>query len=195
MSKWIAGLVVMAGVLAPGDALAQVCAGTPVADGQRMFGGRVILFDGGTQFGGMGTFNVDGPLSIEVNADLVDFDDFDDMGFEIAGRGFYELANLEIPLCPMAGLSFFTVDELNVLTVSIGSGIGARVELSPNADMIFHGIPQLLLSRASIDDESETDSDFLLELGGTIAGERIFGSLLIYLGDDEAFGVRIGFVQ
>ena len=178
----------------------QVCVGTPVADGGKMIGGRVLFFDGGTRFGGMGTINPVGPLSFDANVDLIDPDaEGADMGFGIEGRGIYEVPDLEIPICPVGGLSFFTIEDLDVFGIVLGGAIGTATTLTPNSDLILHALPQLIVSRASIDNEfvdhSETESDFALELGGTITGERLFGTLLVIIADEDAFGFRVGILN
>lgn len=173
--------------------LAQVCVGTPVSDGQRMFGGRVLFPDGGTVFGPTGTFNVNGPASVEWNVDLFDSDiEGADMGFGVGVRLPYELRNLAIPICPVVGASYATIEDLDAIGIEVGAALGADLALTSTSSLLLYGLPELVISRFSVGDASETESDFVLELGGTVAAQRLHGTLLILLGDDTVFGVRVG---
>lgn len=189
-------------VISPAEG--QICVGTPMMDGQNMFGGRALFFDGGTRFGGMAGVNPAGPLSFDAHADLIDSDvEGADMGFGVEGRLIYEVPGLAVTICPVAGVGYSSIENADVLALTLGGGIGTETSLSGNTRLVLHALPQLVVSRASVDFEfmgieesdSETESDFGLEVGGTIRGERVFGTLLILLADDEAFGFRIGVIR
>lgn len=204
MTRYLVNLGVLFAIfLITNSAMGQVCVGTPVVDSQKMIGGRVLLFDGGTTFGPMGGVNISGPLSFDANVDLIDPDaEGADMGLGLEGRGIYEIPDLNVPICPVAGVSFTTIENSDAFGIMVGASIGNEMALSSDADLILHALPQLVVTRVSRDfdingfedSDSETNSDFVLELGGTVVGERLFGTLLILLADEEAFGFRIGFV-
>src|SRR5690606_32227237 len=81
----------------------------------------------------------------------------------------------ELSICPTAGLSYLTWDELSAFSVPLGVSLGTAIPISGGAATLNpFAMPQLVWSRASAEGfDAESDTDF----GYTVGLNAIFGNL------------------
>jgi hypothetical protein len=180
----------------------QECIGIPTSDGERHLAARVGFSEGANSYGAEFGANLTGPLSVRFRGDFIDFDDFDDGGWSVSGEGAIQAGSaLPVPVCPVFGLSYAGVQDadFNVLTFHAGAGIGGPLSQNTAGSFIVYAVPQLLVNHISVDtdfvEDSETETDFGAELGATLAGARVFGTVALFVStidDGTSFELGIG---
>jgi len=185
-----------------GALMGQECIGIPTSDDERHLAARVGFSEGANSYGAEFGANLTGPLSVRFRGDFIDFDDFDDNGWSVAGEGTIEAGSaLPVPVCPVFGLAYAGVQDadFNILTFHAGTGIGGSLSQNTAGSFIVYAVPQLIVNRVSIDtdlvEDSETETDFGAELGATLASARVFGTVALFVStidDGTSFEVGIG---
>lgn len=183
---------------------AQVCAGFPTVDRQFSFGGSLGFPDGGNQYGAEVSYNVQGPFAVFGGVDIFSPDGEGDSTDVFYAGGSYNLLSLSVgeganpvQVCPTARVDYSSGDGYSVLQVPVGVGLGTSLSLTPAAQLMPYVIPQLVVSRVSVDGfDSETETSLGVR-GGALIGVGMFfiGAELEHLFEDNfdtAYGIRAG---
>ena len=194
--------VVLAGSLVAMEGVAaQACLGIP--DGSRG------AFLGSVQFPeNAKTYGVSGIVGAE-NSDLYfgggfGLTSFDYEGSEnlksFSGTAAVELGSVspDLSLCPVVGVGYSWVEDLNVLSVPLGVGLGTTVPLGENgsAGLTPYAMPQFLWERATFMDESDSETYFGVVAGANVNFDRLligaFVTKIFEEGADAVFGIQGG---
>jgi|GEM_PF-3959706 len=178
----------------PSAVAAQLCAGSPAGPGQFALQAGLTFMDGGTGFGGSGTANLDGPLSLNAGAAVVDIDGLDSNLKSLSGGVAYDLPIEGFAACPFAGAGYDTWSgsfegvstDLSVLSLPLGLSVGVSVGDGESAILIPSASAGLLYQRGSVSasdgfdqvDESDSDTEFFVGGGAAVA----FGQLFLRVG-------------
>lgn len=190
-----------------GTAQAQVCAGFPSSDRGFYFGARADFPEGGDSYGVEAAYNASGPLSVFGGLNVVSPEGSDEdvnvyragVAFEIASLGM--MIGPQVSVCPVAEVSWFSEQDVTVMQIPIGLGIGADLGLPVGPSVSGYAIPQLVVTRLDVEDddplfEDDSSTDF-----GVRAGVNVGFGLITVGGEvqhvfvdesDPVFGIRVG---
>lgn len=176
-------------VLSTGSAAAQACLGVPTRDAQFNLRGDVGFPEETKQYSAVVTADLNGPLSFELNAGLIDIDEVEDNGVSFGGKLAYELPGLtQASICPLAGGQYSTLTaeetaggvtfeaDASSLVIPIGIGVGKTLPLGTTSSFTLYAQPQYLHIRSSIDanvgdiefEEEETGNEFGIDAGARL---------------------------
>lgn len=187
--------------LVAGAAQAQICAGYPTGMAGFYFGARADFPEGLNSAGVEAAYNFAGPLAIQGGMDIVSVEDVDDSDANVFNIGAsLDVASLgamigpRVSVCPQARV-VFSDEEDSDMAIPIGLGIGGDLGV-PGTAISAYAIPQLVIFRTEVLDETETETDFGFR-GGVNVGFGIFsiGGEVQHIFVDEAdpvFGIRAG---
>jgi hypothetical protein len=208
MKKTTLAIAVLAAATLAGSAQAQVCASYPTVDGGFSLGGRIDFPDDLDSFGVEGSYNPRGPLSVFGGLNVLsgEGDDEESEDLFFAGLAFEtpRIAGMMGPrasACPQVRVEYGDFDGLSYLRVPVGLGLGGTFATSPSGPTISpYVIPQIVYTRASLDDVDESETEFGVRGGALltfgmfyVGGELNFlGGDLNITGSDTAFGIRAG---
>ena len=214
MKRNLAVLAAALAVLCPGLLSAQACLGVPTADRQTALQGGVGFTQGMKSYGAGVSANLQGPLSVYANYNLLKPDNIDTSGNEFGAGVGYELAASGVSLCPAVGASYarfheefgFEEGTVTSIVVPLGLGIGKLLPAGANSYVTVFGAPQFLYLKTEVSYDgglgSFEVSDTRNEFGGTV-GLR-YGTAGFYLGgavsmntienSDPIFSVGLGFI-
>jgi hypothetical protein len=191
-----------------GSAQAQVCAGFPSSERGFYFGGRADFPEGGDSYGVEAAYNAAGPLSVFGGLNVVSAEDTDDdesvnvyrvgAAFELASVGM--MLGPQFSVCPTAEVNWASEDDVTLMQIPIGVGIGANLGLPAGPALSAYAVPALVVSRLDVPDDSgfddETETDFGIRAGVNVGfGIISVGGELQHVFVDEAdpvFGIRFG---
>lgn len=181
------GFIVVAGLaLAAAPAAAQICAGYPNSPGQTSVGLRASFPTGGTTIGVEASRNWTNPMAAFVNLNLLMPDDDDADNTPIIGGGLaYEIGDMItaapawLSICPVAGVTFMSQNDVTQLTFPLGVGFGMTIATTEDFSINPFVIPQFVLMRVSSDDVSTSSSDFGLGAGGIIKFRGVYGTVTL----------------
>jgi len=192
----------LSALVSPRALLGQECIGIPTADGEKHLAARIGFSEGANSYGGEFGANLAGPLAVRFRGDFIDFDDFEDSGWSVGGEGVIETSGaLPVPICPVIGLAYAGVQDadFSLLTFHAGAGIGGPISQNTAGSFIVYAVPQLLVNHVSVDtgfaEDSETETDFGAELGATLAGAQVFGTVALFVStidDGTSFEIGVG---
>jgi hypothetical protein len=192
--------------LSPAVVQAQTCIGVPISAGQFGIGAEVGFLDGGKRYSGIGTANLNGPLSLQVRVDVLKADDVpddvDDSTTAFGGQAAYKLVEASsYSACPFVGVSYLSEgegdNELSLLTIPIGVGIGVALPTG-GLDLSAFATPQLLINRVAFtilgESFDDTSTDFGTEIGARIRAGALFfgGSVFVTSVEDSDPEFRLG---
>lgn len=192
-----------------GSAQAQVCAGFPSSDRGFYFGGRADFPEGGDSYGVEAAYNAAGPLSVFGGLNVVSAEDAgdDDESVNVFRVGAaFELASLgmmigpQVSVCPVAEVNWFSEDDVTLMQIPIGIGVGADLGLPVGPSVSGYAVPSLVVTRLDVPDdaliEDETETDFGIRAGVNVGfGIITVGGELQHVFVDEAdpvFAIRAG---
>jgi len=187
--------------LVAGGAQAQICAGYPTGLAGFYFGARADFPEALNSVGVEAAYNMAGPLALQAGMDIVSIEDVDDSDENVFNVGAsLDIASLgamigpRVSVCPQARVVFSDAEDSN-MAIPIGLGIGGDLGL-PGTALSAYAIPQLVILRTEILDETETETEFGFR-GGVNLGLGIFnvGGEVQHLfidGSDPVFGIRAG---
>ena len=192
--------------LTPAVVQAQTCIGVPISAGQLALGAEVGFLDGAKSYGGIGTANLTGPLSLQARVDVIKFDDapddVDDSTTTFGGQVAYKLTETSTySACPFIGARYLSEcdDDFGVSALIVPVGVGVGVVLPTGGlDVSAFATPQLLITRAEAtflgESESDTSTDFGTEIGARIRTGPLFfgGSVFVTSVEDSDPEFRIG---
>lgn len=201
----MAGLATL-GLVAGEAAVAQACIGYP----QRSDGALDATFSfpevgTGYDLSGM-VASRDTDFFLQGGFGLVTPDDDELENIKtVHGSAAYEVQALapDISICPLAGVSYSWVEDLNTWTIPFGVGAGATVPLGRRGDAGFTPfvVPRFLYVRQSMDDvEDDAESEIFVGVTGglTINVEefRVSGAVskIFEEDDDPVFSLSVGAV-
>lgn len=196
----------------PAVVQAQTCIGVPITAGQLALGAEVGFFDGGKSYGGIGTANLSGPLSLQARFDVIKIDDVpdgeDDSTTTFGGQVAYKLTETSsYSVCPFVGARYLSEGDddfgVSALVIPIGVGVGLALPTG-GLDLSAFATPQLLITRAEVtflgESVSDTSTDFGTEIGARIRTGPLFfgGSVFMTSVEDSdpefriAAGIAVG---
>ena len=208
MKKTAGLLAAVATVALAGTAQAQICAGFPSSDRGFYFGGRADFPDGGDSFGVEAAANLSGPLSVFGGLNVVSVEDVDNSDTNVYRLGAaFELASLglmigpQVSACPVAEVNWASEDDVTIMQIPIGVGIGANLGIPVGPSVSGYVVPSLVISRLDVPDddplfEDATETDFGVRAGVMVGfGLVTVGGELQHVFVDDAdpvFGIRVG---
>jgi hypothetical protein len=199
-----------------GPAMAQACLGVPTHDAQFNVRGEVAFPQDTRQYSAVVTADLNGPLSFELNAGLIDIDEVEDNGASFGGKLAYEMAVSQLSICPLGGgqYSTITVEETdgavtlegdaNSLVIPVGIGLGKTLPLGSGSSLTLYAQPQYLHIRSSFEaavagieiDEEAIENEFGIDAGARLGlGRLLVGGAMNWatLPDyDPVFSVTAG---
>jgi len=186
-------------------AIAQVCAGIPMATGSTSLVGGLSFPDNANGYSIAVQHKANQAVVVGAGYGLTTFDDI--LGFEVPSMhqfvvsGAYEIplaatnTGVDLAVCPDVSFGYARWDEVTILTVPLGVSFGAAFKAAEGSALIapFVG-PFFAWQRASADGESESDSDLGFTLGTNfLVANFLFGFGYTKIGDaDGTFGIRFG---
>jgi hypothetical protein len=185
-----------------GAAQAQICAGFPTGPSGLYFGGRVDFPQELNSVGVEAAYNPVGPIGINGGMDIVSVEDLDDSDQNVFNLNLsVEVASLSAvvgpraSVCPQVGV-VFSDEEDSDMAIPIGLGIGGSLG-APGLPIDAYAIPQLVIFRTEILDETETETEFGFRAGVNVGFGGMFsiGGEVQHIFVDEAdpvFGIRAG---
>jgi len=200
---------VVAAVLAVGfamvgtPAVAQLCRGLPLVQGQTAFALTAGFPDEALTVGARAMNRVSGPLTLGVSYELTTYDsDLDwDNDHTIGALAAFELpvpalAAAGLELCPTGGVSYTTDGDLNILQIPLGIGVGGTFPVGDGLGLAPYAVPALYRTRASYDGASFSDTEFGVRAGANLLVNNLFfGALVDKVGDVNAvLGIQAGIV-
>lgn len=203
----VSAVVVATLVLVASYAQAQACLGYPLGAGSTAVVGAASFPDGANSFGVGIAHKATESASFGAYYSATTFDDI--FGFEVptmhsvGATGAYEVHLVTsdtapaLSLCPNVGFEYGRWDEINILIAPLGFAIGASIPIADNTAILTPYVnPQFFWSRASIDGESETDTDFGFTAGASVrVSNLLFGPRISKIADGKAtFGLMAGYV-
>jgi hypothetical protein len=208
MKKSAGLLAALATVAFAGSAQAQICAGFPTADRGFYFGGRADFPNGGDSFGVEANYNASGPLSVFGGLNVTSTEGVDDSDQNVYRAGVaLEMASLgmmigpRVSACPVAEVAWASENDITVMQIPIGLGIGASLGMPVGPTVAGYVEPALVISRFDVPDdavllEDETSTDFGIKAGVLVGfGMITVGGEVNHLfvdGSDPTFGIRVG---
>jgi hypothetical protein len=208
MKKSAGLLAALATVAFAGSAQAQICAGFPTADRGFYFGGRADFPEGGDSFGVEANYNASGPLSVFGGLNVTSTEGVDDSDQNVYRAGVaLEMASLgmmigpRVSACPVAEVAWASENDITVMQIPIGLGIGASLGLPVGPTVAGYVEPALVISRFDVPDdavllEDETSTDFGIKAGVLVGfGMITVGGEVNHIfvdGSDPTFGIRVG---
>lgn len=201
------GLTVLAVMATASPAIAQVCAGFPMATGSTSLVGGLSFPDNANGFAIGVQHKANEAVVVGVAYELTTFDEI--FGVELPSmHNFAANAAYEIPLaatntgadlavCPEVGFGYGRWDELNILTVPLGVSFGAAFRAAQGSTIVAPFIsPYFVWQRVSADGESESADDLGFTLGSNfLVSNFLFGFGYTKIGDaDGTFGIRFGMI-
>jgi hypothetical protein len=199
----MAGIVPAVAACLASAAEAQVCAGFPTADREFTIGASTNFPEGLNPRGVEVSYNAPGPLSVVGGASVVSIENDEGILAEsvLVGASYTLLGSQTGAggqVCPITSLGYSWSDDLGTSgSLSVGLGLGANLSLNRTFGVYPYVAPQVVLSRASLDGDTETGAD-LGVAGGVMVG---IGALwvgpsvthVVESGADPVFGIRGGF--
>jgi hypothetical protein len=172
--------------LAAVPAAAQICAGYPNSPGQTSVGLRASFPTGGTTLGVEASRNWMNPMAAFVNVNLLmpDEDDSDNVavlggGLAYEVGGFIPAVPTWLSVCPVAGVTFMSQDDVTTLTFPLGVGFGMTLATTETFSINPFVIPQFVLTRISVEDVSTSDNNFGIGAGGIIKFRGVYGGVTL----------------
>lgn len=185
---------------------AQVCLGTPLSSGATTVAVGAQFPDNANTYGvgviHQATQNVNLGASYALTSFSGILDGMPSM-HSVGGRAAFEVpmntnaGGPALSICPNAGAEYGRWEDMNIVSVPVGVGVGVAFPLADNFAMIApYANPQYVWTRMSLDGESDSTSDFGFTLGANlVVGNLLFGPTFAKLGDsDGMFGIRAGFI-
>ncbi|HET7228619.1 MAG TPA: hypothetical protein VFJ16_01320 [Longimicrobium sp.] len=201
MKKTTFALAALAAVAFSGTASAQVCAGFPTRDGQGSLHALANFPSGFDQYGGEVSYNLAGPLAVNGGF-IYSTADGEHLNTFRAGAALdissYTGGMLPgISICPNVRADFSSQDDVDLVQVPIGLGLGATLPLGDRElTLTPYAIPALYWTRISGGGDSVSETDFGIRGGADVNFDRFFlGGMVEWVnveGQDAVFGVRAG---
>jgi hypothetical protein len=190
-------VVLLLSILAT-PAVAQVCLGVPLGEGQTYGALRAQFPDGANRFGIKAANRISGPITVGVQYMLNSFDGDIDSRHTIGGEVSYDLpvaalAEAGFALCPTAGIFYTSTDPGSSVVVPFGVGIGGNLEVGDGLGLAPYIVPGFHWQRFS-NGTSSTNTDFGFNGGANLLVNNLFfGAFIEKIGDfDLEFGVQAG---
>lgn len=185
--------------LAPGPALAQVCAGVPLDERPVALSAGYATSDGVTGWGAGFDGRVEGPLVVSGSAARYDYAGTEVNVWQAGGGVGWEIGLGPARLCPRAALAYAWPDddgfEIDAWTGSATLALGHAVGLGAARALGF-AEAGVAVTRAATGEASATSTDGVAALGATLAGSRLFGSATLELTTaeqiDPLWGLAVG---
>lgn len=198
-------VLALTGMASP--AFAQVCTGFAMApgamqatlmgefpDGATMFGGSVARKSGDQLIYGVGYAytSVDDVLGVEMPAQHT-----------FSGFGSYEIglnaasAGPSFVACPNVQFGYTKFEDANIFAVPLSVSLGTTFEVADGIVLAPYFNPGLHWHRVSVDDFSDSETNFGWALGGnmSISSSFLVGAQYYKVGDgDGVFGLRFGLI-
>ena len=202
------GLTVLAVMATASPAIAQVCAGFPMATGSTNLVAGLSFPDNANGYSIGVQHKANDAVVVGASYELITFDDI--LGIiELPSQhhfmvnGAYEIplaaanTGADLAVCPEVGFGYGRWDEANILTVPLGVSFGAAIRAAQGSAIIapFVG-PTFVWQRVSADGESESADDLGFTLGSNfLVSNFLFGFGYTKIGDaDGTFGIRFGMI-
>ncbi|HEY0037965.1 MAG TPA: hypothetical protein VGB66_14810 [Longimicrobium sp.] len=212
MKKSVAGVFTAVATLAfAGTAQAQICAGYPSSDRGFYFGGRVDFPEEVDSYGVEANYNFSGPLGVYAGLNVLSDEDGEEgednsldelyagVAFEALSLGL--MIGPRVSACAVGEVRNISEDGLNYTEIPLGVGIGASLGI-PLVKAAGYVQPQVVFTRASFEDNDETDTNFGIKAGATlglglvtVGGEvrhMFLSDDALSIRDETTFGIRVG---
>lgn len=213
MKKSVAGLVAaFATVALANTAEAQICAGYPSSDRGFYFGARADFPEDLDSYGVEANYNFSGPLGVYAGLNVLSVEDgtegednsedelYAGVAFEAASLGL--MIGPRVSACGVAELRNVDFgDDLSYTEIPVGIGIGASLGI-PMVEAAGYVQPQVVFTRFSLGDESESETNFGIKAGAnlglglvTVGGEvrhMFIDDDALTIHDETTFGIRVG---
>jgi len=211
MKKSVAGLFAAVATLAfAGTAQAQICAGYPSSDRGFYFGGRIDFPEDVDSYGVEANYNFSGPLGVYAGLNVLsdqdageDDESLDELyagvAFEVVSLGL--MIGPRVSACAVGEVRNISENGLNYTEIPLGIGIGASLGI-PLVKAAGYVQPQVVFSRASFEENEETDTNFGIKAGATlglglvtVGGEvrhMFLSDDALSIRDETTFGIRVG---
>lgn len=206
--SWSVSALAFALTLVASPVASQTCLGLPLYTGQSSVGVGAFFLDGADAYGVSATTRIGQNLSFAGNYTLTQLD-------EIAGvklpsmhtsgaRATYEVpvsqnrANAAVGVCPNVGAAYTSWEDVGMISVPVGVGLGATISVSDNLATITPYVnPAFYWTRASLEGfDAESSTDFGVTAGATLNVSNLyFGAGYTQIGDaDGNFSVGAGLI-
>lgn len=183
-------------------AVAQVCVGVPLGVGQTSLDLRAHFPDGANIFGARAANQFSESLAVGAFIQHADVDGGDsqqaigaDVVFDLPIAA---LQDAGASLCAAGGVSFTFQDDPRFIEVPFGVGLGASFDVGDGMAVVPYAFPHLSWQRVSFDGFSDSDTDFVLDLGANLIVDNLYFGIMIddVIRDhaDTTFGVRAGII-
>lgn len=212
MKKSVAGLFAAVATLAfAGTAQAQICAGYPSSDRGFYFGARADFPEDLDSYGVEANYNFSGPLGVYGGLNVLSVEDGEEgednsldelyagVAFEAVSLGL--MIGPRVSACAVGEVRNISEDGLNYTEIPLGVGIGASLGI-PLVEAAGYVQPQVVFTRASFEDNDETDTNFGIKAGATlglglvtVGGEvrhMFLSDDALSIRDETTFGIRVG---
>lgn len=204
MRKYV-GLAALAMMATASPALAQVCAGFPMATGSTNLLAGVTFPDNANGYSVGVLHKPADAVVVGASYTLTTFDEI--LNIEIpsahnfAVEGSYEIplaaesSAADVALCPNVGFGYGSWDEITTLTAPLGLALGAAFKVADGSTIVApFANPFFMWQRASANDVSDSETDFGFAAGSNILiSNFLVGFTFSKIGDaDGTFGFRIG---
>lgn len=178
----LAAAALLGTLATPDAARAQVCLGSPTAEGQFAVTGSGTLSSNDRKDFGFGLeANLPGPLAFRAG---VNFDEHgDDRVARYGGRGSYDVRSNGISVCPVAGADYSrrtSGDQTSTLIrIPVGVSVGGRIALSEGGPALIPSVRAGLAHRRFSggglgEGQTETDNSLFAIAGGSVSLNEFF---------------------
>lgn len=178
----------------------QACVGDPARPGQTTVAAEVGFSDDAVSFGALFGHNPRRPFAFGFEAGVVNFDRTDRDAAFVGGDVTIEVAQAPLSVCPLFGVTFTSIEDsdLEIWHIPIGVGFGVALVTETGLRFLPFAVPQAIVVHADGDDDSDTEVEGGVELGLTLAGEQVFGTLDVLVTslerDDPRLGLTVGLI-